>query len=104
MWLLKTGDPLIGHISRFDCSGQKFSKTEPTTCLLESWHVNHFSYPRNVYYRKNSKTGTPTKIKTKFVLQMERFDFNPLKCQTKISADSTLFFHFYLSKEIRLDV
>ena len=27
-----------------------------------------------------------------------------LKCLTKIVADDTLFFYFYLSKEIRLDV
>ena len=30
--------------------------------------------------------------------------FFPLKCQTKIAADDTLFFYFYLSKEIRLNV
>ena len=28
----------------------------------------------------------------------------PLKRQTKIAADDTLFFYFYLSREIRLDV
>ena len=28
----------------------------------------------------------------------------PLKRQTKIAADDTLFFYFYLSKEIRLDI
>ena len=27
-----------------------------------------------------------------------------LKCQAKIAADGTLFFYFYLSKEMRLDV
>ena len=32
------------------------------------------------------------------------FHVNPLPSQTKIAADDTLFFYFYRSKEIRLDV
>ena len=32
------------------------------------------------------------------------FNVLPLMRQTKIAADDTLFFYFYISKEIRLDV
>ena len=34
----------------------------------------------------------------------EKFCLYPSKRQTKIAADDTLFFYFYLSNEIRLDV
>ena len=37
-------------------------------------------------------------------LHTHAVEFNPQKRQTKIAADDTLFFYFYLSKEIRLDV
>ena len=32
------------------------------------------------------------------------FFLSIIKCQTKIAADDTLFFYFYVCKEIRLDV
>ena len=53
---------------------------------------------------KKSYTISQTVKTSEVQLLLLLFYTKALKPQTKIAADNTLFFYFYLSKEIRLDV